>query len=283
MNTEWVKAKEAEYAAVAQAQRAEIVAQINGTELLTDEDKKTLVTILDEECGKSYRMFEISAILGIMKNHDKKDDKFVMGFMDIEDFVRSLNTDEYETAAYKANGGLKRHLDSEPMEFDGDIIITDPCYIMRAEHHGTTPLTDNDWDACECGDKMEVLGIHHYMTRDTLYGDWGCIVFNTDTEKAIGEFCADAGLVSVFLLDEVLKYNPDFDYHKERDWTTTLIPDFKGTFQFVVEHEEGVYEEDCEYWKAGDKWEDYSVHVVGHGINKKTGEPINFRSTQTGL
>lgn len=283
MNTEWVTAKEAECAATAQAQRAKIVARINGTELLTDEDKKTLVAILDEECGKSYHMFETSAILGILKNHDKRDDRFVMDFMDIEDFVRSLNTDEYETAVYKANGGLKRYLDLEPMEFDGDIIITDPCYIMRAEHHGTTPLTDNDWGACECGDKMEVLGIHHYMTRDTLYGDWGCTVFNTDTKKAIGEFCADAGLVSVFLLDEVLKYNPDFDYHKERSWTTTLIPDFKGTVQFVVEHEEGVYEEDCEYWKAGDKWEDYSVHVVGHGINKKTGEPINFRSTQTGL
>ena len=130
---------------------------------------------------------------------------------------------------------------------------------------------------------MEVLGIRNYMTRDTLYGDWGCTVYNTDTKEEIGEFCADAGLVSVFLLDEVLKYNPDFDYHKEKDWTTTLIPDFKGTVQFVVEHQEGVYEDTTEYHKAGDKWEDYSVHVIGHGINKKTGEPINFRSAQTGL
>lgn len=169
------------------------------------------------------------------------------------------------------------------MELDGDIIITDPCYIIRAEHHGTTPLTDNDWTAYRYGENMEVLGIRHYMTRDTIYGDWSCTVLDTDTGKEIGEFCADAGLVSVFLLDEVLKYNPDFDYHKERPWTTTLIPDFKGIVQFVVEHEEGVYEEDSEFWRAGDKWEDDSVHVVGHGINQKTGEPINFRSTQTGL
>lgn len=273
MNKEWITAKEAECAAKAQAERAEIVAKINGSELLTDEDKKTLVTILDEECGDVYRMFETSAILGIFKNHDKADDKFIMDFMDIEDFVRSLNTDKYEDAAYKANGGLKRYLDSEPMEFDGDIIITDPCYITR----------DDDWGTCGYGDNMEVLGIHNYMTRDTIYGDWSCTVYNTDTKEAIGEFCADAGLVSVFSLDEVLKYNPDFDYHKERDWTTTLIPDFKGTVQFVVEHEEGVYEDTTEYHKAGDKWEDYSVHVVGHGVNKKTGEPINFRSTQTGL
>lgn len=169
------------------------------------------------------------------------------------------------------------------MEFDGDIIITDPCYIIRAEHHGTKPLTDNDWAACGYGENMEALGICRYMTRDTIYGDWSCTVYDTDSEEEIGEFCADAGLVSVFLLDEVLKYNPDFDYHKERPWTTTLIPDFKGTIEFEVEHEEGVYEEDSEFWKAGDTWEEDSVHVVGHGINKKTGEPINFRSTQTGL
>lgn len=282
MNREWIKAKEVEYAAEVQTQRAGIVAKINSSELLTDEDKRTLVDVLDKECGASYDMFTISAMLAILENHNY-DDKFIVNFKEIEKFISSLHTEDYSHALYKATGGLNRFLDSEPVEFDGDIIIIDPYYIMRAEHHGTTPLTDDDWDACEYGEKMEILGIHHYMTRDTLYGDWGCTVYNTDTKEAIGEFCADAGLVSVFLLDEVLKYNPDFDYHKERDWTTALISDFKGTVQFVVEHEEGVHEEDSDYWRAGDKWEDYSVHVVGHGINKRTGESINFRSTQTGL
>ena len=283
MNREWVAAREAESAAKAQAQRAEIVAKINSAEFLTDEDKKSLEDVLDTECKRLYGMFESSAILKILENHDKEGEEFPMDFLDIVNFVRSLKTDKYESSLYKVNGGLKRYLDSEPMEFEGSIIITDPCYIMRAEHHGTTPLTDDDWGACDYGSNMEVLGIHNYMTRDTLYGDWSCTVYNTDTREAIGEFCADAGLVSVFLLDEVLKYNPDFDYHKERTWTTALIPDFKGTVQFVVEHEEGVYEEDTEYRKAGDKWEDYSVHVIGHGINKTTGRPINFRSSQTGL
>lgn len=35
--------------------------------------------------------------------------------------------------------------------------------------------------------------------------------------EKIGYFCADAGMVAVFLLDEVLKYNPDFDYHINRE------------------------------------------------------------------
>lgn len=166
-----------------------------------------------------------------------------------------------------------RYPDLMAKEFDGDIIITDPCYIMRADHHGTTPLTKDDWAACHYGSHMETIGIRNYLTRDTLYGDWGCTVYDMNTHEEIGEFCADAGLVSVLLLDEVLQYNPDFDYHKERPWTTALIPDFKGEVRIVVEHHDA-----ADDWGCGD-----SVHVVGHGINKKTGEPIHFRSEQTSL
>ena len=73
------------------------------------------------------------------------------------------------------------------------------------------------------------------------------------------------------------------NYHLERPWTTTIIPDFKGTIQIEVVRETGTYEKDSEYWKAGETWEDYLVHVVGHGVNKKTGKAINFISKQTSL
>jgi hypothetical protein len=155
------------------------------------------------------------------------------------------------------------------MEFDGDIIITDPCYIIRAKHHGTKPLYEDDWNYCEYGDNMEALGINNYICRDTLYGDWSCTTYDLNTKEPIGEFCADAGMVAVFDLKEVLKYNPDFDYHLNKKWTTTLIKNFKGTVQFVVE-------EDHEY-------DDYEVKVIGHGVNKITGEPIDFVGQQTGL
>lgn len=152
------------------------------------------------------------------------------------------------------------------MEFKGDIIITDPCYICK----------DDDWGKCDCGYYMEGLGIENYICRDTIYGDWSCTTFDSDTGEPIGRFCADAGMVAVFLLDEVLKYNPDFDYHTERPWTTTLIKDFDGEVYFKVVHEEGVYEDDSEWWKKGDKWEDDSVEVVGKGN-------VNFVGKQTGL
>lgn len=75
--------------------------------------------------------------------------------------------------------------------------------------------------------------------------------------KNIGHFCADAGMVAVFLLDEVLKYNPDFDYHIEKEWTTTLIKDFDGDVEYHVD-------------------EDGNAHIIGKGN-------INFFTTQTGL
>lgn len=158
--------------------------------------------------------------------------------------------------------------------FDGDIIITDPCYIIR---------DDDGWERSNHGDNMEAIGIHNHITHDTLYGDWSCTTFNSDTKEKIGEFCADAGRVSVLLLDEVMKYNPEFDYHINKPWTTTLIKDFRGVVEFVVVHEEGVYEHTTNWHKKGEHWEDDSLRVIGKGINKSTGRDLNFIAFQTGL
>lgn len=103
---------------------------------------------------------------------------------------------------------------------------------------------------------MEALGIRTYLTHETLEGDWVCKVY--DSKNEIGEFCADAGLVSVFLLAEVLAYNPEFDYHTECPWTTTTIRNFRGEVEIVVK--------------------DSTVSVCGHGVNTETGEEINFVS-----
>lgn len=134
----------------------------------------------------------------------------------------------------------------------------------------------SDWDLSNYGTSMEALGIKNYIRRDTLYGDWSCTTYNSDTNEKIGNFCADAGMVGVFLLNEVLKYNPDFDYHVERPWTTTLIKNFDGEIDFEIVHTEGVYEDDTEFHRKGEKWEDDSVSVVGRGN-------VNFKTVQTGF
>lgn len=174
---------------------------------------------------------------------------------------------------YTKKNILDKYLDSDPIIFNGDILITDPCYIIREDK-------DGDWGICCYGYDMEKLGINHYMTRNTLCGDWGCTTYNLDTKEKIGEFCADAGLVSVFLLDEVLKYNPDYDWHITKQYTATVIKDFKGTVKFVVKYQDGYYENETEYHRKGEHWEEYYLEVIGHGINKVTDKPINFVGKQ---
>lgn len=161
---------------------------------------------------------------------------------------------------------------SDIKEFDGDIIITDPCYI----------LSDKDWHLYDYNN-LEELGFTNYMSRGTIYGDWSCTVYNTDTKEKIGKFCADAGLVGVYLLKEIHNYNPQYDDYINHPYAATLIKDFKGTVQFVVKYEHGFYKEDTEFHKKGELWEDYSLQVVGHGIDKKSGKPINFVGKQTGF
>ena len=185
-----------------------------------------------------------------------------------------------------------------------DIIITDPCYLIKEDNNKNCPILahpsypkeldlkegdytpelvlklyrlhkkynkicdiiDNynyneirvdDWRKCNYGDNMEVLGFTNYLVNSTIYGDWSCTTFNSDTNEELGKFCADAGLVGVFLLEEVLKYNPNFDYHISKPWTTTLIKNFTGTIQ-ITNPEEGI------------------VSVVGEGN-------VNFYTKQTGL
>jgi len=285
MDKEWVAQKEKKYNEDLQWRKQKIHDFIIKSELIDADDKESLIKYLnDAEKNPWSTMLEWKLRKCLIEK--MADGKEIAGedIVTFETVIKELEIDKYYSRLqYPEAYSGRRYLDSEPVEFDGDIIITDPCYIIRAEHHNTKLITKDDWKACGYGENMEMLGINNYICRDTLYGDWSCTTFNSDTKEPIGEFCADAGMVAVFLLDEVLKYNPDFDYHKEKSWTTTLIKNFKGTVQFVVVYTEGVYEESTEYHKKGEKWEDYSVEVVGHGTNKETGEPINFVGKQTGF
>lgn len=44
----------------------------------------------------------------------------------------------------------------------------------------------DDWELCNYGEDMEVLGIKNYICRDTLYGDWSCTTYNSDTHEELG-------------------------------------------------------------------------------------------------
>lgn len=163
------------------------------------------------------------------------------------------------------------YLDKEEtsLYMEGDILITDPCYIEKE----TDDFSTNSFYNRNFPDRC--------IAKRTIYGDWLCTLFECEADdvelvrtyiteliesnqnlypgKVIGNFCADAGAVGVFYLDDVLKYNPDFNYHIEKPWTATVIKNFKGTVHYIKTNINGhVY-----------------AHIVGIGEN-------GFYSLQTG-
>ena len=161
---------------------------------------------------------------------------------------------------------LKHVLDSR--SFNGDIIITDPFYIMKKVNPEGTEETD--WDRCKYGEDMYALGFTTYLAVPTEYGHWSCTTYQLSRgelsdaviKNEIGHFTADSEMVGVFLLSEVLSYNPDFNYHKDKPWTTTLIPNFQGDIYIVNQ--------------SGKKAEEADVRVIGTGN-------IDFYTKQTGM
>lgn len=74
----------------------------------------------------------------------------------------------------------------------------------------------------------------------------------------LGRFCADAGMVCVVYLDEILKVNPTFkQWAQEHPWCVTIIPDFDGDIEYEVD-------------------DNTDAHIVGKGN-------IDFYTLQTGL
>ncbi len=135
------------------------------------------------------------------------------------------------------------------MRFFGDILITDPCYLMKS---------NDDWKRCEFGERLEVLGIDHYYCRDTIEGDWSCTISDAETGGKLGEFCADSGMVVVALLSEVLRYNPNFDYHIKKPWTAAVINGFDGEIdeEIITLNIDSGDEHPVEY---------YELHIIGRG------------------
>lgn len=156
------------------------------------------------------------------------------------------------------------------MEFNGDIIITDPCYLSV----NMTNEERRNFD-CTCMINYGIIGIE----SDTYYGDWDCSTFDrlsfdeNDCPKLIGKFCADSGMVCVADLRSVLRFNPKYDYHIKKDWTATLIRNFKGTVRIKIDLANG----------GNEIYPAYSASGIGNGVNIKTGEPIEFYTRQTGL
>ena len=156
----------------------------------------------------------------------------------------------------------------QEMEFNGDIIITDPCYIEVEGDRYTLQDVRGIWNS-------------------TLYGDWSCHVWKASNydectgDNVIGEFCADSGLVCVAYYDDVKKRRPDIDeWVKKHNWCATVIKNFNGVVKMIAFEGEYTYQDDWEVdkpygHKKGEKFTDTVLELFGIGN-------INWIGAQTG-
>lgn len=104
------------------------------------------------------------------------------------------------------------------MKFKGDIIIIDPCNVVRS---------DEDWQLCKWGADMAALGVCQALYIDA--GDeYGCKVINADSNEVIGRFCTDSCALIVTYLEDILKYNPEFHDHISWPDSNAVIKGFDG-------------------------------------------------------
>lgn len=254
MDKEWIDKKIGIMQDKIAEAKQEVIKQINASDIFTSLDKKYLI----EKVRTSPFNIDVGEfkwiIYGINGLNHPDDYKFFineeqivykdLAFGKLQDAIRHLNS-------------LGRLMDSNWVYMEGDIVITDPCY------------TTDEW--CD-GFELESLP----LCRDTIYGDWSCTTYDTNTHEEMGEFCADAGMVCVDTLENILKRKPKF-LEEYGVWCRTIIKNFKGMIGFVVVClDEESDNNNFNTWN-------YEVRVVGEGVNTETGKKINFFTTQTGL
>lgn len=117
----------------------------------------------------------------------------------------------------------------------------------------------------EFGRTLNLLGFNHYMAREVGMHNWKNNVFEDGTNKNIGKFSVDMGMVCVISLKQVLEYNPKFANElKESPYIATVLDNFTGDITYKANP-----------IKMSDGDIDNNGYLVGKGS-------INFRTEQIG-
>lgn len=110
------------------------------------------------------------------------------------------------------------------MRFEGNVIICDPCSIVKSEEDWFKVLTTEEE---EIPLNMEVVGIENYMAIDGR--EENRIIFIDEYGNKLGEACTDSSFYIVVYLEDILRYNCEFDSYKKWRDTCMLFEGFNGT------------------------------------------------------
>ena len=91
------------------------------------------------------------------------------------------------------------------MKFKGDIILTDPLYIIRKDSPGDCQkILSEGYDHAA----LQLLGINTYLSAES--GEDGRLEVQNNAGEHMGKFCTDSCLYCVCDFKQVLSYNPNF-------------------------------------------------------------------------
>lgn len=118
------------------------------------------------------------------------------------------------------------------MYFKGDVIITDPCNIVKSDEDWQLVLADT-YDRVW----LDKIGIQNFLSFEAIGESCG-VVTDSDTGAAIGEFCTDSCILCVCLLEDVLAYHPEYDDYEKWPGSCAVIRGFEGEIVLEEQGEE---------------------------------------------
>lgn len=146
MDKEWVTQKRKEYKNDMKMRKRKIRDFIIQSKLIEQSDKNVFIKYLNDAKRNPWsamlewklKSYLLEKVVDGIKIENKD-------FVAFKTAVDELKLDEYYSRLrFPELYSYTRYLDSELTEFDGDIIITDPCYILKE---------DSDWDKCSWGQR----------------------------------------------------------------------------------------------------------------------------------
>lgn len=182
----------------------------------------------EEEIIHTWAYIQNETEFADYKKSQRKNFKITYMF-DIKDDIYEDIYNKTKALIDTAEEVIDQHI-MRTIKVKGDVLITDPCYFFKRE----------DWGVFDAFYRFDDIGIHNSLCRGTIYGDWSCTVLDKDKKNVLGTFCADSGMVSVCLLDEVLKYSGDKIKPYIENGSACVIKDFDGEIHFEVRNEENL-------------------------------------------
>ena len=115
-----------------------------------------------------------------------------------------------------------------------DVVITDPCYLVRDELWRELCETKLN-NARITPTKVEIGGVRMILA-DTIYGDWMCVLEGSRNgeEHTFGRFTADAGMVCAAAFGRT---DPDKALERLPKTCWTMLPSFTGSI--TITHRRG--------------------------------------------